>query len=71
MSQFSMAIPGRREQQKEARKRRILSAATQLFARRGYASTSVGDIARRARLAVGTLYNYFPSKPEIAMAIVR
>ena len=35
------------------------------------APTGLSDIARRARLAVGTLYNYFPSKPEIALAIVR
>ncbi len=64
-------MAGRREQQKEARKRRILTAATQLFASRGYAATGIGDNARRARLAAGTLYNYFPSKPEIALAIVR
>ena len=64
-------MTGRREQQKEARKRRILSAATQLFVTRGYANTGIGDIARRARLAAGTLYNYFPSKPEIALAVVR
>jgi AcrR family transcriptional regulator len=64
-------MTGRREQQKEARKRRILKAAGQLFTTRGYTETSIGDIARRARLAVGTLYNYFPSKPEIALAVVR
>jgi len=28
------------------------------------------DIARRSKLAVGTLYNYFPSKPDILLAIV-
>ncbi len=64
-------MAGRRQQQKQARKRRILAAATHLFANRGYAATGLSDIARRARLAVGTLYNYFPSKPEIALAIVR
>jgi AcrR family transcriptional regulator len=64
-------MAGRREQQKEARKRRILRAASQLFETRGYAATAIGDIARRAGLAVGTLYNYFPAKPEIALAIVR
>ncbi len=64
-------MAGRREQQKEARRRRILAAAAHLFASRGYAATGIGDVARRARLAVGTLYNYFPSKPEIALAIVR
>ena len=64
-------MTGRREQQKEARKRRILRVATKLFETRGYAATGMGDVARRARLAVGTLYNYIPSKPEIALAIVR
>lgn len=64
-------MAGRREQQKEARQRRILTAGTELFASRGYAATGIGDIARRARLAVGTVYNYFPSKPDIALAIVR
>jgi len=64
-------MAGRRDRQKEARRRRILAAAAHLFATRGYGATAIGDIARRARLAVGTLYNYFPSKPEIALAIVR
>jgi AcrR family transcriptional regulator len=64
-------MAGRREQQKEARKRRILRAASQLFETRGYSATGMSDIARRTRLAVGTLYNYFPAKPEIALAIVR
>lgn len=64
-------MTGRRERQKETRRRRIIAAAGQLFATRGYAASSIGDIARRARLAVGTVYNYFPSKPDIVLAIVR
>jgi AcrR family transcriptional regulator len=28
------------------------------------------EIAKRSKLAVGTLYNYFPSKPQILLAIV-
>ena len=64
-------MAGRRERQKETRRRRIIAAAGQLFATRGYAASSIGDIARRARLGVGTVYNYFPSKPDIVLAIVR
>jgi len=64
-------MTGRRERQKEVRRSRILRAATRLFTTRGYAATGIDDIAERARLAPGTLYNYFPSKPEIALAIVR
>jgi AcrR family transcriptional regulator len=75
MNAFTMClevpVTGRREQQKELRERRILKAAEALFAKRGYAGTGMQDIARRARLAVGTLYNYFPSKPEILLAIAR
>lgn len=63
--------PGRRERQKREREQRILRAAEQLFARRGYGRTTMADVARRARLAVGTIYNYFPSKPEIVLALLR
>ena len=61
---------GRRQRQKQQREARILRAAELLFARRGFADTGMQDIATRARLAVGTLYNYFASKPEILLAIV-
>jgi AcrR family transcriptional regulator len=63
--------PGRRARQKAERERRILRAAEVLFARRGYARTGMEDIARRAHLAVGTIYNYFASKPEIVLALLR
>jgi len=65
------ARPGRRERQKAERERRILRAAEQLFGRRGYAETTMDEIARRAGLAVGTIYNYFSSKPEIVLALLR
>jgi AcrR family transcriptional regulator len=59
-----------REEQKAARERRILRAAEDLFGRRGYAETTMGEIAQRAGLAVGTIYNYFASKPEIVLALL-
>lgn len=62
---------GLRERQKAARERRILRAAEALFARRGYAGTAIEDVARRADLAVGTVYNYFASKAELALALLR
>jgi AcrR family transcriptional regulator len=63
-------VAGLRERQKEQREARIVRAASRLFATRGYRETGMQDVARAARLAVGTLYNYFASKPEIALAIV-
>jgi AcrR family transcriptional regulator len=68
----SLTIPtGRRERQKQDREQRILAAARSLFDRKGYAATSMEEVAARAGLAVGTLYNYFPSKDQLLFAISR
>lgn len=63
-------MTGRRERQKQDRQRRILQAAALLFARGGYPETSMEDIAARADLATGTVYNYFDSKAELLAAVV-
>jgi AcrR family transcriptional regulator len=63
--------PGRRASQKAERESRILRAAKVLFGRRGYAETAIEDIARRAGVAVGTIYNYFPSKADLVLALLR
>jgi AcrR family transcriptional regulator len=66
----SLAAPaGRRDRQKQERERRILSAARRLFDRDGYVNTSMEQVAARAGLAVGTLYNYFSSKDQLLLAI--
>ena len=49
----------------------ILDGAAQVFARRGYAGATTNHIAARAGLAVGSLYQYFPSKDAILVALVR
>jgi AcrR family transcriptional regulator len=48
----------------------ILEAAERVFARRGFHDTKVADIAREAKLAAGTLYNYFDSKDDIFRSLV-
>ena len=45
------------------------AAAEAVFAEKGYAATKMTDIAEQAGVAVGTLYNYFPSKEEIFQEI--
>jgi AcrR family transcriptional regulator len=47
----------------------ILDAAYALFAKRGYSSTNISDIARSAGVAPANLYVYFPSKLEILSSI--
>lgn len=64
-------MAGLRQRQTREREARILRAAEALFTRKkGYGRTSMQEIAKRSKLAVGTLYNYFPSKPKILLAIV-
>ena len=53
------------EPQKARKRARILEAATQLFIQHGYRKTSVDDVARRAGVAKGTVYLYFPRKADL------
>jgi TetR/AcrR family fatty acid metabolism transcriptional regulator len=43
----------------------ILAAAEKVFGRRGYAATTVDEIASDAGIAKGSVYNYFRSKHEL------
>ena len=47
----------------------ILSAATKIFAGKGYFNSKVADIAAEAGIADGTVYLYFKSKDEILHSI--
>ncbi|MGH9884316.1 MAG: TetR/AcrR family transcriptional regulator [bacterium] len=51
------------------RREAILEAARQTFERDGFADARMADIARRAKMAVGTLYLYFDSKDAIARSL--
>lgn len=48
---------------------RLVTAATAVFAERGYASTRVAEIAERAGVGKGTVYEYFSSKEELLFAV--
>jgi TetR/AcrR family fatty acid metabolism transcriptional regulator len=55
----------------EDRRRAILDAAVRVFARDGYHTSRVGDIAEEAGVAHGLLYHYFPSKDEVLATVFR
>ena len=48
---------------------RLVTAASAVFAEKGYASTRVADIAERAGVGKGTVYEYFSSKEELLFAV--
>ena len=54
---------------KSATRKRILETARRLFAQDGFEAATTRDIAREAEIAVGTLFNYFPTKESIAMQL--
>ncbi len=49
---------------------RILDAAEDLFAERGYAATSLGDVADRVGIRSPSLYNHFRNKEALYAAVV-
>jgi AcrR family transcriptional regulator len=60
----------RRDENTEATRRAILSAARSLFAKQGYASTKIGSIASKARCTSGALYHHFGGKKEVFRSVV-
>lgn len=64
-----MRAPPLREQQAERTRRAVLRAARTLFTTRGYADTSVVEVARRAKVSVDTVYASVGRKPELLLAV--
>jgi AcrR family transcriptional regulator len=58
---------GRRAVKKETTRSRIVAAALTLFQVKGFDATTTKAIARKARVAEGTVFNYFPTKEDIAL----
>jgi AcrR family transcriptional regulator len=55
----------------EDKRRLILAAAVRVFARKGYHTCRVGDIAEEAGVAHGLLYHYFRSKDDVLECVFR
>jgi len=58
---------GKRDRQKEAVRGRIVDAALALFQSKGFDETTTRQIAKKAKLAEGTIFNYFETKEDIAL----
>ncbi len=55
---------------KEEKKEQIMKTALSLFAKQGFYSTTIADIAREMGMSVGNMYNYFPSKESLAKELL-
>jgi len=59
------------EKIKPAKREKLLREAAKLFAERGYNQTDMAELASRAGVAKGSLYNYFESKEELYLYVAR
>ncbi|MBB3724159.1 TetR family transcriptional regulator [Nonomuraea dietziae] len=65
-----MVTPGRRELHKRATRQALQEAATRMFEERGYADTTVRDIAEAVGVTERTFFRYFPSKEDLLLGEV-
>ena len=57
--------PSRREREKERQRGEMLTAALELFSKRGYHGVSMHEIAKKAEFAIGTIYKFFRGKEDL------
>jgi len=65
-----MATQARLKNEKEDRKRLILNNALILFRKNGLSGTTIRQIAKSSKLAIGTIYLYFADKNQIFCALL-
>lgn len=59
-----------RQVRAELTRQRILTAAAHVFAEHGYAAGTTNRIAERARISIGSLYQYYPNKDAILVELL-
>jgi len=60
-----MGIKERKRREREIRRQQIQKAAKELFILKGFNSTTIEDIAKKAELSPATIYLYFKNKEEL------
>ncbi len=64
-SSTETSVPKLRARIRQATSEAILAAAEEVFAEQGLETAHMGDIAARAGVAVGTLYNHFKDRDDL------
>jgi AcrR family transcriptional regulator len=65
-----MGTEERREREKVARQEAIMASARELFFTKGFAPTTMDEIASKAELSKGALYLYFSSKEDLYVTVL-
>tara|TARA_R100001377_G_scaffold84872_1_gene69455 strand:+ start:189 stop:827 length:639 start_codon:yes stop_codon:yes gene_type:complete len=65
-----MEISARRDKEKQIRRESILDAAESIFFSKGFANSSMGEIAKQAQLSRALLYVYFKDKAAIMRGVM-
>ncbi len=67
----SAALPEGRVARRQARNRRaLIEAARRIMSQKGIDAATMSEIAERADVGAGTVYNYFKSKEDLAVAVL-
>ncbi|MBB5808427.1 AcrR family transcriptional regulator [Saccharothrix ecbatanensis] len=60
-----VTVRSRRLEYSESTRQALVDSAVELFTKRGYAGTSLDEVAKRARLTKGALYHHFSGKQAL------
>ena len=60
-----MGTKERKERERALRRHQIQESAKEIFLQKGFQSTTIGDIAKKAELSTGAIQQYFKSKDEL------
>ena len=69
LSRWNGSSGERKQDRSKRREQEILRAALRVFARDGISRARIGDIASEAGMPVSSVYEYFPSKEDLAYAV--
>jgi TetR/AcrR family transcriptional regulator len=67
---LSVVARNRRQRERAARRESILAAAQETFTTRGFAGSTMEEVALRAEITKPTLYGYFRTKDELLLNLM-
>jgi AcrR family transcriptional regulator len=68
---MSPRTPNQFEQMRKKSIQNIIMSATQLFSEKGVTHVKIADIAKKANISKALVYNYFHSKEDIEIAVIK